>query len=191
MKERLLARVRADAATGSLARRRAANAQPWILGAGLAAAAALIFSVVTVIQDVQLRGDLAQAQRRDAALSVELADAARNGEHDRQMVADLVSPDARHLDVPQGTVIVHADRVYFALSKLPALPKGKVYEAWTLPKGARTVQPSVTFVPNADGVAVVEIPADALKLAAVAVTVENEGGSKTPTSVPTFVRSLS
>ena len=193
MKERLLARVGADAAAGAsaVARRRIGNNSGWLLGTGLAAAAALVFSVVTVVQDVTLRGDLAQSQQRAGSLAAQLADTERVGQHDRQMVTDLVAPDARRYDVAQGAVVVRGDRVYFALSKLPALPKGRVYQAWVLPKGAKAVQPSVTFVPNSDGIAVVALPADAAKLGAVALSVEPEGGSKAPTTRPTFVRPLS
>jgi anti-sigma-K factor RskA len=81
--------------------------------------------------------------------------------------------------------------MYLTLAKLPPLPRGKVYQAWTLPKGAKAVQPSLTFSPNADGVAVVALPVDASKVGAVAVSVEPEGGSKTPTTTPTFVRPIS
>ena len=76
---------------------------------------ALIFSVVTVVQDVPLRSDLAQANRRTATLTSQLADTERVGQHDRQMVTDLVAPDARRYEVAQGAVVVRADRVYFAL----------------------------------------------------------------------------
>jgi hypothetical protein len=193
MKERLLARVSADAAVQStaIARRRIGANSGWLVGTGLAAAAALIFSVVTVVQDVSLRGDLAQANRRSATLTAQLADTERVGQHDRQMVTDLVAPDARRYDVASGAVIVRADRMYFALSKLPALPKGKVYQAWTRPVGGTAMQPSVTFVPNGDGIAVVALPVDAAKVGAVALSVEPEGGSKQPTSAPAFLRPLS
>lgn len=193
MKERLLARVASDAAvgTGNVARRRIGTNSGWLVGTGLAAAAALIFSVVTVAQDVSLRGDLAQANRRAASLTAQLADTERVGQHDRQMVTDLVATDARRYDVSAGAVVVRADRIYFALANLPALPKGKVYEAWTQPKGATAMQPSVTFVPNPDGIAVVALPVDASKVGAVALSVEPDGGSKAPTSSPTFVRPLS
>jgi hypothetical protein len=193
MKERLMARVSAEAASGAgaIARRRIGTNSGWLLGTGLAAAAALIFSVVTVVQDVSLRSDLAQAQRRTASMTAQLADTERVGQHDRQMVTDLVAPDARRYEVAQGAVVVRGDRVYLALSKLPALPKGKVYQAWTLPKGAKTVQPSITFPPNAEGIAVVALPVDATKLGAVALSVEPDGGSKAPTTTPLFVRPLS
>ncbi len=193
MKERLLARVASDAAVGanSVARRRIGTNSGWLVGTGLAAAAALIFSVVTVAQDVSLRGDLAQANRRAATLTSQLADTERVGQHDREMVTDLVAPDAHRYEVAAGAVVVRADRIYFALANLPALPKGKVYEAWTQAKGATAMQPSVTFVPNGDGIAVVALPIDASKVGAVALSVEPDGGSKAPTSSPTFVRPLS
>jgi hypothetical protein len=66
---------------------------------------------------------------------------------------------------------------------------GKVYQAWVQRRGARGVAPSVTFVPRS-GLTLVELPESADGLAAVAVSVEPEGGSKAPTSTPAFVRSL-
>ena len=53
------------------------------------------------------------------------------------------------------------------------------------------MQPSLTFTPNADGVAVVQLPVDADKVGVVAVSVEPDGGSKAPTTTPTFIRPLS
>jgi hypothetical protein len=52
------------------------------------------------------------------------------------------------------------------------------------------VAPSVTFVPR-PGLTLVELPESADGLAAIAISVEPEGGSKAPTSTPAFVRSLS
>jgi anti-sigma-K factor RskA len=51
--------------------------------------------------------------------------------------------------------------------------------------------PSVTFTPNSDGVAIVALPVDATRVGTVAVSVEPDGGSKAPTTTPTFVRPLS
>jgi anti-sigma-K factor RskA len=53
------------------------------------------------------------------------------------------------------------------------------------------MSPSVTFVPNSSGVAVVPVPTPAASVVAVAVSVEPDGGSKQPTSKPTFVLKLS
>jgi anti-sigma factor RsiW len=193
MKERLLARVRSDAEEGTAAfRRRAAVTYPaWLWGTGLAAAAAIVFSVVTVAQDVNLRGQLAQAQNSNATLRAQLAQNDRVASQNRRTLTDLAAADSKVYPVAVGRVVVRGDRAYLALSKLPGLPKGKVYQAWTLPKGATKVVPSVTFTPNADGVAVIALPVDARGLGAVALSVEPEGGSKAPTTTPTFVRPLS
>jgi anti-sigma-K factor RskA len=192
MKERLLARVRADAAAGTVVPRRAAAAYPaWLWGTGLAAAAAIAFSLVTVVQDVNVRADLAATQRRAATLQTQLAQNDRTAARDRQTLADLIAPDAKRYQVAQGSVVLRRDRLYFALSKLPPPPKGHVYQAWTAAKGSTTMAPGPTFVPNpGGGVTVVPLPVDATRVGVVAVSVEPEGGSKAPTSTPTFVRPL-
>jgi hypothetical protein len=192
MRERLMARVRADAAQSvtPLRRRRPALYPAWIWGSGLVAAAAVLFSVVTVSQDAVLRGDLAAAQRRTATVQAQLAQDERIAAQDRRTLTDLLSPEAKRYDVPEGTVVVHGDRLYFVLSKLAPPPRGRVYQAWTAAKGSATMSPSVTFTPNAEGLAVVALPVDAGKVGTVAVSVEPEGGSKAPTTTPTFVRPL-
>jgi len=71
------------------------------------------------------------------------------------------------------------------------LPKGKVYQAWTIAKGTKTLAPSINFTPSAAGNAVVALPENGDNITLVALSVEPEGGSKAPTSKPTFVRPLS
>jgi anti-sigma-K factor RskA len=191
MKERLLARVRSDAAAGTVVPRRVAAAYPaWLWGTGLAAAAAIVFSLVTVVADINVRGDLAAAQRRTATLQTQLAQNEKTSARDRQALADLLAPDARRYLVADGSVILRRDRLYFALSKLAPPPKGHVYQAWTAAKGSSTMVPGPTFVPNPGGVTVVPLPVDGTRVGVVAVSVEPEGGSKAPTSTPTFVRPL-
>ncbi|HEX3549488.1 MAG TPA: anti-sigma factor [Candidatus Elarobacter sp.] len=195
MKERLMAQVRSDAAAGPATRLRPRAAYPAMLWAtALAAAAAIVFAVVTVAQDLTLRGDLALEDRRIATLQARIASSDRAAVQDQRTLTrtltDLLAPDARRYDVAAGTVVVRRDRIYFAFSKLPPLPKGRVYQAWTAPRGSTTMAPSVTFTPNADGVAVVALPVDATRVGTVAVSVEPEGGSKAPTTTPAFVRPL-
>jgi anti-sigma-K factor RskA len=191
MKERLMARVRSDVAAGRIAPRGIAAAYPaWIWGTGLAAAAAIVFSLVTVVGDVNVRGELAATRHRNDTLRSELASSQRVAAGDRSMLTDLLAADAKRYAVAAGTIVVRHDRIYFAFSKLPPLPRGRVYQAWTAPKGATTMQPSVTFTPNADGVAVVALPVDATRVGVVAVSVEPEGGSKAPTTTPTVVAPL-
>lgn len=190
MRERLLAQVRADVAPPAL-RTRPVSLAAAMWGVGLAAVASLAFAIVSVVQDVGLRSDLAGAQRRIGALQTQLTQTERVGARDRQTLTDLLSPDAKRYEVPQGTVVVRGRRVYFALSRLPAPPRGHVYQAWTAAKGGRGMTPSVTFVPNAEGVAIVALPGDANRIAAVAISIEPDGGSKAPTTAPAFVRTLS
>ena len=191
MKERLLARVRSDAAAGTVVQRRIGPAYPaWLWGTGLAAAAAIVFSLVTVVADINVRGDLAAAQRRAATLQTQLAQNERASARERQTLADLLAPDAQRYQVTDGSVILRRERLYFALSKLAPPPKGHVYQAWTAVKGSKIMVPGPTFVPNPGGVTVVPLPGDGTRVGVVAVSVEPEGGSKAPTSTPTFVRPL-
>jgi anti-sigma-K factor RskA len=195
MKERLMATVRAEAASAKVTRlgeaRSASNTRPGLLmGAGLAAAAAAVFALVSIIQNFSLRSDLANANVRVNTLQTQIATNERVQNRDRQMVADLVAPDAQHFAVPDGEIIRHGEHLYLVLKKLPTLPKGKIYQAWTLAKDAKAVAPSVTFAPSPTGVAVVALPENANGLVAVALSVEPEGGSKAPTSKPEFIRSL-
>ncbi len=193
MKQRIMATVDAQARPNVVpigAPRRTAVAG-WSAGAGLAAAAAVVFALVSTIQNFSLRGDLATANSRAASLQAQIAQNERVQTHDRAMVADLIAGDAHRYPVPQGQVVVRGTHVYLTLQTLAILPRGKVYEAWTIAKGSKTLAPSSLFTPNASGSAVVALPENADTLSVVALSVEPEGGSKAPTSKPTFVRPLS
>ncbi|HEX8828284.1 MAG TPA: anti-sigma factor, partial [Xanthobacteraceae bacterium] len=120
----------------------------------------------------------------------------RQVNHDRtlatareQTIADLAAADAQRYRFSDGAVVTRADRLYIVLQHLPAPPRGKIYQAWTLAKGAKTVAPSVTFAPNG-GTTVVRLPEAATQVAAVAVSVEPLGGSRAPTTKPIAVVNL-
>jgi anti-sigma-K factor RskA len=189
MKERLLAAVRSDAPRRTPA---SATRSSAVWGTTLAAAAAIVFALVSVIQNFSLRSDLSEAQRRVAALQTTADAEHRVAERDRRMLADLAAGDAKRYAVAYGTVVARGPNVYLALASLPVLPRGKVYEAWTLAPGAASMTASVTFTPSPDGLTLVPIPNDTGKsYAAVAVSVEPEGGSRQPTTKPAFVQPLS
>jgi anti-sigma-K factor RskA len=193
MKDRLMAQVRTDAGTPLRARTPATQStvrSSAVWGTALAAAAAVVFALVSVIQNLGLRSDLAEAQRRAATLQTAEATARLSAERSSSMLADLAANDAVRYPIANGTVIRRGSHIYLAFSSLPPVPRGHVYEAWTLAKGATTVAPSVTFSPSASGMTLVPLPEDADHLAAVALTVELEGGSKVPTTKPTFVQPL-
>lgn len=161
--------------------------RPIVWPAYAVGAACLAIALITGIVNMSLNSELHQTQTQLAQLSGHNALLARDLAHQRTALADLVSPQAQHFAVQDGEVVRHGSRLYIAMDTLPAAPKGKVYQAWTLHAGAKRMSPSVTFVPDAGGVAVVPIPADAAHVAAVAVSIELDGGSRQPTSKPTFV----
>lgn len=78
-------------------------------------------------------------------------------------------------------------RIYVVAHGLPPLPSGKVYQMWTLAKGATNVEPSVTFVPDSAGNALIPVSANPSTTAEAAISVEPLGGSKQPTSKPIVV----
>jgi anti-sigma-K factor RskA len=160
LKARVMKRVRAEAARPS------APAWP----AYAVAAACLAIAILTGLIDLSLNDQL----QNDRAQTVAQA----------QTISDLTAPDSQRYRFAGGEVITRGDRIYIAMHELAAPPAGHVYQAWTVARGATGVAPSITFVPAAGGVAVVRLPESATTLAAVAVSVEPQGGSKQPTTKP-------
>ena len=105
-------------------------------------------------------------------------------------VNDLQLASAQVYRVAAGEVYRTPQRVYLVMRSLPSLPANRVYQAWTLAPGAKTVAPSLTFVPDEHGFVVVSLPVPASDVSAVAVSVEPAGGSKAPTTKPLFVQPL-
>jgi hypothetical protein len=119
---------------------------------------------------------LSRGDERSSSLARRLA-------MERTALADLENPNAQRYDVPSGQVIASNDRLYIVMHGMAMPPRGKVYQAWTLERGAKTMTPSVTFIPDGRGIAVValqDVPASATT--EVAVSIEPESGSKSPTS---------
>jgi hypothetical protein len=186
MKARLLRSVRAESLNGTVRRSQSQSPLAW-----LAAAAAIVIAVAVGADNLSLRNKAAQSADAQSAQRSQLAASLSDERTLRSNLSAIVAPGSKHFAVPQGEIVTSASHVFVAV-KLAALPSGKVYQAWTLAKGGKAVVPSITFSPAADGgVAIVSLPVDASGLAAVAVSVEPVGGSKTPTTTPTFVRKLS
>ncbi len=100
---------------------------------------------------------------------------------ERNMLEDLMDVDAQHFNITNGQIVLVRDRVYITMHDLAQPPRGKVYEAWTEARNSSVLVPASTFVPDAHGVAVVGLAPSAKDTGAVAVSVEPEGGAKTPT----------
>lgn len=125
----------------------------------------------------QLRTLTAEKQQLDAALTF------------------LRDPETRPvgtregLNKPRGLYFVNAQGgLLLIASNLPQLPTGKTYQMWLIPKG-QAPRPAGLFRPDARGGAVHIQPGavDIANAAAVAITVEPEGGSTAPTTTPMLV----
>lgn len=106
-------------------------------------------------------------------------------------IGDLTAPTARRYPFGTGEIVTNGSRLYISARALAALPANRVYQAWTLRHGAARVAPSVTFRPNRAGTALVALPEDARDTAAVAVSVEPDGGSRQPTTKPVILVKIS
>jgi Anti-sigma-K factor rskA/Putative zinc-finger len=159
LKARVMKRVRAESARPP--------AHAWPVYA--VAAACLAIAVLTGLVDLSLNAQLAAARAQGALQA--------------QTIADLTAADSARYGFTGGEVLARGERLYIVAHSLPVPPPGRVYQAWTLAKGAKSVAPSVTFEPRA-GVAVIRLPEAATAIAAVALSIEPEGGSKRPTTKP-------
>jgi hypothetical protein len=163
------------------------------------AAAALVLAGLIGIDDYSLHGrvesdhaQIAALQRHVTEQDEAFAETDARARTTQARLALLLQPGNRHFGVPGGEILeTHDARIVLAMQHMPALPAGKVYQAWTLARGATTVAPSITFTPGTDGSAVIELPESARNIVAIAVSVEPSGGSKAPTSKASFLRPLS
>lgn len=185
LKPRIMAKVRADAPVRQTRTAPAMRQSFW--PAYLVAAACLAIAIVTSVWNVAVTGQLHQAQQEAARASARSRELARSLADERTTLSDLLGADARRYAAGNGEVVARGSRLYVTMHDLAEPPRGHVYQVWTLPKGAKAMVPSSTFVPDAHGVAVIALEADARTTAAVAVSVEPEGGSKRPTTKPILV----
>ena len=156
----------------------------------LVAAACIAIALISTVLNISLNANLSQARARLASANDRSDGLARHLNANQTLLAAATDPQAHRYAMPGGTVIVAGGHVYIAMQRLATLPAGKVYQAWTLARGAKAMAPSLTFVPDARGVATVAVPADAHDLVAVAVSVEPTGGSKAPTTKPIAIVAL-
>ena len=153
----------------------------------LVAAACFAIAIITSLYNVTLSSQLRDVQNKLAASTTRSSQLASNLADERSTISEIMSTESKHFTGTDGEVVTHGGKLYVAMHDLPPPPKGKVYQAWTLAKGAKDMAPSVTFVPDSRGVAIVSLPVDARLTNTVAVSVEPEGGSKAPTSKPVLV----
>lgn len=117
-----------------------------------------------------------------------------------RILAFLREPETRHVvfgqgqpQPPAGSIFVHRNQgVLVIVKRLAPVGPDKTYELWTIPKGGPP-KPAGLFQPDETGTAIVVSPGpvDVNNLAAVAVSVEPQGGSPAPTTTPIVVAPLS
>lgn len=161
----------------------------WGWTAAIAAAGMLVIALWLSVEVQKKDRELAGARKTLASVSADR-------DHIQQALAILDEPGARQVafgteaPAPHGNVFVEERRGVVLLgANLPALPAGKIYEMWMIPKDAAAPVPAGLFQPDAAGNAlhVQPGPVNAAALGRVAVTVEPEAGSTAPATSPIIV----
>ncbi len=95
----------------------------------------------------------------------------------------LTVPKKKPSPTGRGTYLASTGSLIFIGSNLPTLQANKVYELWLMPSDGSAPLPAGTFLPDATGSATLVASRFRQNVAAkgFAVTVENQGGSQTPT----------
>ncbi|MDX2267683.1 MAG: anti-sigma factor [Bryobacter sp.] len=155
----------------------------WILG--LAAATAVLSVVVW-----NIRQDVSAREARILALEAQLKTANTQLAQAQDLYDFLRQPSTIGVKFgdtptapPRGQVFVNRDRgVLLLAANLPPMPAGQIFEMWLVPKGGAAPVPAGLFRAEAgQGVHYRSGPVDLPNLAAIAVTLEPEAGSTTPT----------
>lgn len=155
----------------------------WLIAAGVSA-----FSVMTYQQNSELREAVAAVKTQDAkaVASAEEANEAMNALRDPAAVhATLTLSSLQAKPLPSGRVTYVASKgsLLFVASNLAPLDAYKTYELWVIPVDGAPVAAG-TFKPDEHGFASVVLPELPKGVAAQAfgVTIEDAGGSLTPTA---------
>ena len=188
VKARIMREIRSQQAAGSTIA--GSRSKPIVWPAYLVAAACFAIALISTMANISLTGTLRQTQTQLSTVQERANTTAHRLDTERLMVADLMSDDAKRYSTEHGEVVTRGDRLYIAMNDMPMPPHGKVYQAWTMPKGGKNVMPSVTFMPNHEGDATVALPESARGVTMVAISLEPEGGSKIPTTKPMAVVEL-
>jgi hypothetical protein len=154
----------------------------WEWVAALAAALSLIVALWLSLEKRNADRDLAEA-RQSVRQAV--------SERDRleQAFQFLNQPETRQVNFgqgqpspPRGNFFLNPQMgVLLIASNLPALPAGRIYEMWVIPKGGAP-RPAGLFQASPQGTAMNILQGVVEPIVTVAVTVEPEAGSPAPTS---------
>jgi anti-sigma-K factor RskA len=170
------------------------QASPFLTWAGWAVAAGV--TVVAGLQFHQRQMLQAAFDSESAKVSQASADASKAEEALTTLTSQGAMQVALHIPPPEGVPVVHTPEghvaymsdkgaLVFVGNNLLPLPQYKTYELWLIPPegSGKVPEPAGTFKPDERGNASVVMPTIPKGFAASAfgVTIEDEGGSKTPT----------
>ncbi len=153
----------------------------WALAAGLAVTAGDFY-----LQRTALQGSIAEQKDQIAQLTVDAVTAHEVMETltDRSaMRVTLTKAQTAPAAQARATYIADKGTLIFQANNMDPLQPAKVYELWLIPANGSSPIPAGTFHPDERGYASVIMPPLPKGVAAKAfgVTIENEGGSQTPT----------
>jgi Anti-sigma-K factor rskA len=154
---------------------------PWLIAACLAIACSILGYRTASLND---------ALDGESALVSNLAAKASRAQ---QVLEVLNAPDAQRVTLaatktppaPTAHAVYLAERgaLMMEANNLKPVPAGKTYELWVIPASGAAPVPAGTFTPNGEGYASVVLPTlpSGVPAKAFGITIENVGGSKTPT----------
>lgn len=154
---------------------------PWAIAACLAIACSILGYRTASLND---------ALDGESALVSNLAAKASRAQ---QVLEVLNAPDAQRVTLaatktppaPTAHAVYLAERgaLMMEANNLKPVPAGKTYELWVIPASGAAPVPAGTFTPNGEGYASVVLPTlpSGVPAKAFGITIENAGGSKTPT----------
>jgi anti-sigma-K factor RskA len=159
----------------------------WLTLAPAAIAVVLAATSLGLLLEVQ------RLKEANAKIIVELKKEKDGSALAKEIVAMLNDPHAQRMTLvsaaarpqPQLKTVYVKDKGHVLLlaSNLDPIPDDKVYELWLLPAGGGAPMPSGTFRIDNKGNSLMlhALETEGIEAAGFAVTVENVGGSKTPT----------
>lgn len=181
------------------------SASPWPnllrLAAAIAFVAVLVGTGVLWRRDISSRQEIARLQQQLNEQNRELSREREAVARQREALEFLRSPGMKTMELA-GTVTAKAARATFVYDQrtgrsmlmtegLPMAPAGMAYEVWFIPKG-KSPMPGKTFTVDTAGKAMMmdDMPAEAMENAVIAITLEPERGSASPTG-PIYLSSSS
>lgn len=214
VRERILNQVRSEPrnpqsspapATSVVEFRPRVVASPWPnllrLAAAIAFVAVLVGIGVLWRRDISSRQEIARLQQQLNEQNRELSREREAVARQREALEFLRSPGMKTMELA-GTVTAKAARATFVYDQrtgrsmlmtegLPMAPAGMAYEVWFIPKG-KSPMPGKTFTVDTAGKAMMmdDMPAEAMENAVIAITLEPERGSASPTG-PIYLSSSS